>query len=107
MNESDPLDDLLRHAFETDRARAPTIDVVHRVMKRIRLRQRLRALVLLIAAVTGLAALVVWVPAPGSLLEALPNGVSLPEEWQGDGLMLALLAMAGAVWLVMMDEELV
>ena len=102
-SEKDPLDDLLERAFAADAARTPAVNVADRVVKRLRTRQRLRLMVLTVAAVTGTGLLVVSVPpivAP--LLTALQSG--LPADWQSNSLMLTLVTAAAAVWLTMMDE---
>ncbi len=107
MNERDPMDELLRQAFDADQARmfAPPIAaprIAARVAAQLRARQRVRLAVLGSATLAGLLMLALSLqPAIATLLAALP--ANLAVDWSANGLTLAAVTIAGAAWLMTMD----
>lgn len=105
MNERDPLDDLLHDAFAADLARTPApVQVAERVMARIRRRQRVRMLTLAGTLLAGLLVLAVSVEPALAVLAELIND-SVPEASHQDGLVLAVLALAGAASLMFLEAD--
>lgn len=99
----DPVERLLREAVAADRADHPAPAVAARVMARIRCRRRLRSALLGVAAALGATGVVLTEPALTALATAIAGG--LPGGWHDHALPLMTLALCGAGWMVLIEEE--